>query len=196
MICESSENYFLWAFSPTLAFSLWAFRPSLDFQPKWVESLRRLKATSYAVDGLLYAKCQKAITPSGGHWPPSWAEADIDFTKRSWRRWDGWKPSNARHRYIDNLGIETKKRSPQLGASVTMAATGTAKAPHSAKGWSDKLLDRIEKVHREGIAIDSLSSASKEILSILSFVILRTLLCRGAHRITSIHQAREGGKEP
>ena len=61
MICESSENYFLWAFSPTLAFSLWAFRPSLDFQPKWVESLRRLKATSYAVDGLLYAKCQKAI---------------------------------------------------------------------------------------------------------------------------------------
>ena len=46
-----------------------------------------------------------------------------------------------------------------------MAATGTAKAPHSARSGSGKLLDRIEKVHREGIAIDSLSSASKEILS-------------------------------
>lgn len=65
-------------------------------------------------------------------------------------------------------------------------------------------MDRIENVHREGIAIDFLSSASKEILSrankngrfILSAVILKTLLCRGAHRITSIHQAGEGGKEP
>lgn len=82
-----------------------------------------------------------------------------------------------------------------MGPSVTMAATGTAKVPHSARSGSGKLLDRIEKVHREGIAIDSLSSASKEILSILSFVILRTLLSRGAHYITSIHQAGEGGKE-
>lgn len=67
---------------------------------------------------------------------------------------------------------------------MTMAATGTAKAPHSARGESGKLLGRIEKVHREGIAIDSLSSASKEILSILSFVILRTLLSQGAHYLT------------